>query len=74
MKHLHVWWWLILPCAYFLFCVFVMRLFKWAGEHENFDEIVSADEYEWTELSTEASANDKGTTHRARGSYMEDVQ
>jgi hypothetical protein len=75
VKHLHVWWWMLLPCAYFLFCVFVMKLMRWASEHENFEPI-EFDEYEWTELSPSIDAgNDaKGTSHRVRGSYMEDVQ
>lgn len=73
MKHLHIWWWLLLPCAYFLFCVGVMKLMRWAGEHENFDEIAGEDDYEWTELHAPEAVNE-GTTHRARGSYMEDIQ
>jgi hypothetical protein len=72
MKDLHVWWWLLLPCALFIFYAFIVKLMWWANEHENFGSI--EDEYEWTELSTEAAANEKGTAHRARGSYMEDVQ
>jgi len=24
-------WWLFLPCAYFLFCVALMRFFRWAN-------------------------------------------
>lgn len=67
-------WWLAYPCAYFLLCVFIMKLFKWAGEHENFDSIESQDEYEWTEMSTETSANENRTAHRARGIYREDCQ
>lgn len=72
--HIHVWWWLLFPCALFIFSAFIVKLMWWAGEHENFDSIESKDEYEWTELSTQAPANDKGTDHRARGSYMEDCQ
>jgi hypothetical protein len=75
MKHLHIWWWLLLPCAYFIFCVFVMKLMKWANEHENFDEIPIEDDYDWGDTYVPEAVNDvKGTTHRARGSYMEDCQ
>lgn len=75
MKHLHIWWWLLVPCALFIFSAFIVKLMWWANEHENFDSPQSDDEYEWTELSAPEAQNDaKGTTHRARGSYMEDCQ
>lgn len=65
-------WWLFLPSIYLLLCVFMMRLLRWAGTHENFESIESRDEYEWTELHTPEAQNE-GTAHRARGSYMEDI-
>lgn len=30
-------WWLFLPCAYFLFCVALMKVLEWA---EGYDEIL----------------------------------
>lgn len=68
-------WWLFDPCALLLLYIFMAKLMWWAGEHENFGEIKSEDEYALTELSADiVPANDKGTAHRARGSYMEDCQ
>jgi hypothetical protein len=37
MNHLHIWWWLLFPCALFIFSAFIVKLMWWAGEHENFD-------------------------------------
>jgi hypothetical protein len=27
-------WWLFLPCAYFLFCVVLMKILWWASDHD----------------------------------------